>query len=152
MTTYALAVIDTNTEIHYMSSPGAIFPNEGPWSQNNAFTVVHIHSEVPDMLGFQRTQYYKGGAWKSREWKGEFYDWNGTSEEWEFNSSRFWQQVRGDRVDRLLQCDWTQLPDSPLSDSKKAEWAEYRAALRDVPSNNESATRLDQIVWPDMPS
>jgi len=152
MTTYALAVIDTNTEIHYMSSPGAIFPDEGPWSQNNAFTVVHIHSEVPDMLGFQRTQYYKGGDWKSREWKGEFYDWNGTSEEWEFNSSRFWEQVRGERNDKLLQCDWTQLPDSPLTDIKKTEWANHRQTLRAVPFNNRTATALEEIQWPTEPS
>ena len=152
MTTYALAIIDTNTEIYHMSSPGAIFDEEGPWAQNNDFTVVHIHSEVPDMLGFQRTQYYKGGAWKSREWKGEFYDWNGTSEEWEFNSSRFWEQVRQDRNYRLVTCDWTQLADSPLSDSKKTEWAEYRAALREVPSSNSETKALDDIVWPDKPS
>ena len=152
MTTYALAIIDTNTEIYHMSSPGAIFDEEGPWAQNNDFTVVHIHSEVPDMLGFQRTQHYKGGAWKSREWKGEFYDWNGTSEEWEFNSSRFWEQVRQDRNYRLVTCDWTQLADSPLSDSKKTEWAEYRAALREVPSSNSETKALDDIVWPDKPS
>tara|TARA_B100000131_G_scaffold117101_1_gene113956 strand:+ start:2956 stop:3414 length:459 start_codon:yes stop_codon:yes gene_type:complete len=152
MTTYALAVIDTNTEIHYMSTPGAIFDEEGPWKQNNDFTVVHIHSEVPDMLGFQQTQYYKGGEWKSREWKGEFYDWNGTSEEWEFNSSRFWEQIRGERNEKLLRCDWTQLPDTALSDSKKAEWAEYRQGLRGVPSTNKNATKPDDIIWPSQPS
>jgi len=152
MTTYALAVINTNTEIHYLSSPGAIFDDEGPWKQNNDFTVVHIHSEVPDMLGFQRTQYYKEGAWKSREWKGELYTWNGTTEEWEFNSTKFWEQVRGNRTDRLLQSDWTQLSDSPLTNEKKAEWVSYRAALRDVPSNNSGSTGLDQVIWPDQPS
>lgn len=31
--------------------------------------------------------------------------------------------------------DWTQMPDSPLSDEKKAEWAEYRQALRDLPED-----------------
>ena len=28
--------------------------------------------------------------------------------------------------------DWTQLPDSPLSSTKKAEWATYRQSLRDL--------------------
>jgi len=32
----------------------------------------------------------------------------------------------------LYGCDWTQLPDSPLSDSKKKEWATYRQELRDI--------------------
>ena len=32
----------------------------------------------------------------------------------------------------LLQSDWTQAEDSPLSDSKKNEWKTYRQALRDI--------------------
>ena len=32
----------------------------------------------------------------------------------------------------LGQSDWTQAVDSPLSDSKKAEWKTYRQALRDL--------------------
>ena len=104
------------------------------------------------MMGFQQTQYYKGGAWKSREWKGEYYNWNGTSEEWEFDSNKFWETVRTVRNSKLGMCDWTKLPDSPLSDSKKAEWAEYRTILRRLPAMNSSATNLDEIVWPDEPS
>ena len=99
-----------------------------------------------------RTQYYKDGAWKSREWKGDYYKWKGTSEEWEFNSDKFWTDVRGDRVNRLYECDWTQLPDSALSDTKKSEWAVYRSALRDLPEIQSGTTELDKIVWPDKPS
>tara|TARA_R100000654_G_scaffold4334_1_gene12893 strand:+ start:623 stop:862 length:240 start_codon:yes stop_codon:yes gene_type:complete len=32
----------------------------------------------------------------------------------------------------LNQSDWTVSVDSPLSDSKKAEWKTYRQALRDI--------------------
>jgi len=32
----------------------------------------------------------------------------------------------------LNQSDWTVSADSPLSDSKKAEWKTYRQALRDI--------------------
>ena len=35
----------------------------------------------------------------------------------------------------LTQSDWTQANDSPLSASKRAEWATYRQSLRDLPSN-----------------
>jgi hypothetical protein len=48
--------------------------------------------------------------------------------------------------------DWTQGADSPLSADKKAEWATYRAALRNVPANNSSVTLLNDIVWPTKPS
>ena len=32
----------------------------------------------------------------------------------------------------LKESDWTQFNDSPLSDSKKVEWATYRQSLRDI--------------------
>ena len=52
----------------------------------------------------------------------------------------------------LRESDWTQFTDSPLSDSKKAEWVTYRQALRDIPANNSSVTDLDQVSWPTKPS
>tara|TARA_R110000737_G_scaffold314871_1_gene324737 strand:+ start:69 stop:293 length:225 start_codon:yes stop_codon:yes gene_type:complete len=36
----------------------------------------------------------------------------------------------------LKESDWTQMPDSPLSESKKAEWVKYRQVLRDLPENS----------------
>ena len=36
---------------------------------------------------------------------------------------------------KLQISDWTQIPDSPLSAEKKAEWAVYRQALRDLPQS-----------------
>jgi hypothetical protein len=41
-------------------------------------------------------------------------------------------RIKRDRA--LMESDWTQLPTSPLSDAKKAEWETYRQALRDFPS------------------
>ena len=46
-----------------------------------------------------------------------------------------WQELIDKRNNKLKDSDWTQLPDSPLSDSKKAEWATYRQALRDLTNN-----------------
>jgi len=51
----------------------------------------------------------------------------------------------------LEESDWTQVNDSPLSDTKKAEWATYRQALRDVPATNSSVTDIDSVVWPTKP-
>ena len=45
-----------------------------------------------------------------------------------------WQEIRRKRDARLQGSDWTQYPDSPLSDSKKTEWATYRQTLRDLPN------------------
>ena len=85
-------------------------------------------------------------------------------------------EVLRSRRDMLLaESDWTQFNDSPLSDSKKTEWATYREKLRDLPKDNpnpkfqlvkdpfpedhleygtevEDVESLPNITWPTKPS
>ena len=51
----------------------------------------------------------------------------------------------------LYGSDWTQMPDSPLSESKKTEWATYRQALRDLPTNS-NWPNLEDGDWPTEPT
>ncbi len=44
------------------------------------------------------------------------------------------ENARSARTKLLNECDWTQLSDSALTTEKKAEWATYRQALRNLPS------------------
>lgn len=44
--------------------------------------------------------------------------------------------VRADRNQRLADCDWTQLTDSPLDPEAHAAWAFYRENLRMVPQQD----------------
>ena len=64
--------------------------------------------------------------------------------------------IRSTRDALLLNCDWTQTVDSPLSDAKKAEWATYRQELRDMPADNAGTEtegfELDDITFPTEPS
>ena len=63
-----------------------------------------------------------------------------------------WIPIRRQR-DRLLEnSDWTQGVDSPLSASKKTEWATYRQELRDLPTEQSSKTKYADITWPTKPS
>ena len=55
------------------------------------------------------------------------------------------------RNGKLAFCDWTVVPDSPLSDSKKAEWQAYRTALRDLPTTLGNVTSESDIIWPTPP-
>lgn len=64
----------------------------------------------------------------------------------------FWPRVRRKRNLLLTESDWTQVADSPLTNSKKAEWATYRQTLRDLPSTQSSVTDIDNITWPTEPS
>ena len=57
-------------------------------------------------------------------------------------------QFREERNALLASSDWTQLPDSPLSDTKKSEWATYRQQLRDLPS---ATTDPSSPSWPQKP-
>ena len=49
----------------------------------------------------------------------------------------------------LKKCDWRVGPDSPLSDSKKAEWQTFRQALRDITTQSGFPTN---VTWPTKPS
>jgi hypothetical protein len=55
------------------------------------------------------------------------------------------------RNNALLSSDWTQAIDSPLSDSKKAEWQTYRQALRDLPATHPEFTDINDLVMPTKP-
>lgn len=55
--------------------------------------------------------------------------------------------LRSERNSLLLQSDWTQLLDAPLSDSKRKEWADYRQQLRDLPDKVD----INNIIYPKKP-
>lgn len=57
--------------------------------------------------------------------------------------------VRKERDNLLQETDWTQVVDSPLPDDKKAEFAVYRQALRDIP---QTYSDPDLVVWPEKPT
>jgi hypothetical protein len=46
----------------------------------------------------------------------------------------YMETLRSQRNKLLTSSDWTQTLDSPLTDAKRQEWATYRQALRDLPS------------------
>lgn len=57
--------------------------------------------------------------------------------------------IRYIRNKLLADSDWTQLVDSPLSSSKKTEWATYRQSLRDLTDNLDSN---GVATYPSVPS
>jgi len=58
-------------------------------------------------------------------------------------------KMRQERNRLLTESDWTQVPDSALSDSKKTEWAAYRTSLRNLPANTSDPANP---TWPEEPS
>jgi hypothetical protein len=80
---------------------------------------------------------------------GNYYYWD--NYEWNLNTEALVTEMRSLRDYKLGRSDWTQVADSPLSDTDKAAWATYRKALRDVPANNPNITDLDEVSWPTEP-
>jgi len=58
-----------------------------------------------------------------------------------------WAEIRRTRDTLLKMSDWTQAPDSPLTEEKRAAWIAYRQALRDLPET----TDINNVVWPQEP-
>ena len=50
--------------------------------------------------------------------------------------------------DVLQSTDWTQLPDSPLSDENKEKYRVFRQKVRALPAKYNDDTTLDEIEWP----
>ena len=44
------------------------------------------------------------------------------------------------------------MPDTPLSDSKKAEWVTYRQALRDITDGVDTEEKALAVTWPTAPN
>ena len=63
-------------------------------------------------------------------------------------------QIRQLRNQLLIASDWTQVPDSPLTDAKKAEWATYRQQLRDMMSSytDSESNTVQNTTFPTPPS
>ena len=61
------------------------------------------------------------------------------------------EYLRMIRNGKLQMSDWTQGSDSPLSNDKKTEWANYRTSLRDI-TNTYKSVNANGFSWPTEPS
>jgi hypothetical protein len=53
--------------------------------------------------------------------------------------------IREERDRLLTASDWTQVDDTPLTNAKKIEWAQYRQELRDIPQQDGFPF---EVLWP----
>ncbi|TQF71850.1 tail fiber assembly protein [Pseudoalteromonas luteoviolacea] len=92
------------------------------------------------------------------EYNGKKYMHFDTEQEWpEFTAEQkeqiidlaLFADIRAKRNRLLAESDYTQMPDSELSENAKHAWAEYRKALRALPQTYATA---GDVAWPDMPT
>ena len=58
-----------------------------------------------------------------------------------------WAEIRENRNVLLFDTDWTDLPNSPLTDAQKTNYQRYRTELRDMP---QSTSNPKDVVWPEV--
>jgi hypothetical protein len=99
-----------------------------------------------------QTLYRENDAWATKTTQPSlFHVWRGRELGWVLDADQFWNSIRQKRNQFLAFTDWTQVPDSPLSEADKEAWRVHRQELRDIVSNNPSATSDSDIAWPAVP-
>jgi hypothetical protein len=88
-----------------------------------------------------------GSVRKAPPRPSNYHSFNYQSKRWEQDTHLAEADVRQQRNLRLVESDWTQLPDVPQA--TKEVWATYRQALRDI--TDQPGFPLD-VVWPEPPS
>lgn len=71
-----------------------------------------------------------------------------TQEELDADTNAKAMFIRAERNNLIAQSDWTQLNDAPIDSLKRADWVEYRQALRDIPQ--QPGFPWD-VIWPNQP-
>jgi len=146
-------------EIYQVTGVPGIFPSDGAQVDLEGNEIVrYLMKDDLESLGFQNpTQFMLENSWNGTGWTNRgtmptpYYKWE--SEAWVINTEALYWQIRMDRSIKLVNSDWTQAVDSPLSDEKKAEWRTYRQALRDIMTNLPAdLDDPENVVWPIEPS
>ena len=59
-------------------------------------------------------------------------------------------ELRYKRDKALARTDWTQMPDSPLSEQEKERYQRYRQELRDLPSKYDTINNIEELTFPNI--
>ena len=77
------------------------------------------------------------------------HEFNYLTKSWVINIELLKEVVIAQRSNLLLKSDWTQLPNSPLTQQQQGQWATYRQALRDITTQSGYPTN---VIWPTKPT
>ena len=114
---------------------------------------VYEYAQKPEYPATDFKVVYEGApVWTRDDIRGEYVTqvWDVrdmTPEEKSAAINEQWQVVIVQRNSKLYACDWTQLPDVPLTPAQVEQWRVYRQELRDVTNQPDPFN----IVWPTPP-
>jgi len=142
------AFVNTHGEIKSIVHP----------SEDTAFTegeqvgeeTVHGFAYTEDDINVATNWYWRDVWVKTKPERPSIYHyWE--NYQWNLDAVDLAAELRDLRDRKLFRSDWTQFPDSPLTDEVQAAWVTYRQALRDVPANYSGINSLDEVSWPTVP-
>ena len=150
-----MIIVIKGSEIINIADP---FPTNNPEEgfQEDGNLVLYVQDlEGLNAHEYIRQRYWDGQALQARvPPPSQYCIWNGSA--WEVNSVAYLGQVRFERDMLLYKCDWTQLPDAPLTQEQVQEAQTYRQALRDmidpILANPQAYVQIEDAPWPTPPS
>ena len=130
--------------------PQVSFPSDLENGDFTEFGVATIHSVAQPSFDFRTERLEEGTpTFDGSQWNQNWDVVALTPEQQQQITDNKAGSIRADRNKRLADCDWSQLPDSPLDADTKAAWATYRGELRAVP---EQAGFPWDVQWPSQPA
>jgi hypothetical protein len=154
-----LAYVQPNGLISHICTTPSNPPENGSMFED--LTIRYIYQANEADIGFiSPGQFIEQYWWKNGGWATKatppadatYYKWNLDTESWVLDTDLVMYFVRVQRNTKLSLCDWTQLPDAPLSEEQKAQWKTYRQALRNVPQEQPNVQTPEEVIWPEEPS
>ena len=151
---FVALIEETTGRIINVEFPQATLPEEGLIDANKR--VVHVTEDLmPENFmgaGFNIMHYFWDGSQFVHVGRppNRHAIYNGT--DWEWDAELLMNDIRAMRNNLLKACDWTQMPDTPLTEEQKSAWQAYRQELRDFPSTLTNPSSLDELVWPVSPA
>ena len=79
---------------------------------------------------------------------GNYYVYDYNKDQWVYDEAINASVVILQRNELLYASDWTQIPNNPLTPALQEQWAVYRQALRDIPSQQGYPATVN---WPTPP-
>ena len=145
-----IAIIDGSTVKqtgeHKVLFPNTCFNRLGP---NDSFLAENSCKKVVDVTYNSATQKLNSVTpFIDGDYVKEYEVVTLTTDEKTAADNSQWAKIREERTQKLKESDWTQVSDSPLSDSKKTEWQTYRQSLRDITTQSDPYN----ITFPTEPS
>ncbi len=148
-----VAFTNSHGEIDHVATPGW----DDMYTHGTEYNgcIAHDFPDDFDVAAYAKTHWFSADSspqWQTRTAEpGIYHYWeNG---DWQWNSSRFFADVRFERDQKLYACDWTQASDSPLEEHIIQAWQVYRQELRAFPATltGSGYTNIQGLGWPTKP-